>query len=390
MKLTQEEIAVLRLVRTPGIGPSTYHKLIKKCGNATEAIYQLPQRVPNKKANKYKIPAEKDLIPEINAMRDYGAQYIFYGSADYPEALAHIPDAPPVLTIRGQKALLKTQQIAIVGNRNASSAGQTFTQELAGELCLHGLTITSGLARGIDTAAHTGALNSQGNTIAVIAGGIDNIYPPENKALYQRIAEQGLIVAENPIETTPMHTHFPRRNRIIAGLSVAVVVTESSRHSGSLITTTYAGEYGRDVFAVPGSPRDNRAAGPNHLIKQGAHVLLSSEDITSMLPQLTSHRRPNCTVHYTRETQGDFFNAPPTAAHTHTAPPYADTNIDNDDDNNPSTASPLKTLLSSQPVEIDELMRQSGLPETALMLELSEMELLGEIQRHPDGRVSRL
>lgn len=380
MTLTPEEIAILRLIRTPGIGPSTYHKLIRKCGNATEAIYQLPQLVPNKKANKYKIPTEKDLQPEITAMQNYSAEFVFYGNADYPQALAHTPDAPIVLTVLGQKQLLKTQQVAIVGNRNASSAGQTFTQELAGGLCLHGLTVTSGLARGVDTAAHNGALAAHGNTIAVIAGGVDNIYPPEHKTLYHRIAEHGLIVAENPIGTTPMHTHFPRRNRIIAGLSLAVVVTEASRHSGSLITTTYAGEYGREVFAVPGSPRDNRAAGPNHLIKQGANVLLSTEDITHMLPQLTLHNHPTRTVHYTRETQADFFSEPLTEIEAHVIQSSAEKAF--------SAESSLKNLLSSQPVEIDELMRQSGLTETAFMLELSEMELLGEIQRHPDGRVS--
>jgi DNA processing protein len=273
-----------------------------------------------------------------------------------------------------------------VGNRNASAAGLAFTSTLATELAHAGFSITSGLARGIDTAAHAGALAAQKPTIAVVGGGVDVIYPEENRALHASITAAGCVVSEAPLGAVPTPSLFPRRNRIIAGLSYGVVVTEASRHSGSLITSTCAGEYGREVFAVPGSPSDTRAAGPNHLIKQGATMIESAQDILSILqPQLAFSPQPH--TRYTRETH---INTTPLALFDEPiAPEPALLSSAVEISPSAAPAERLYHLLGSAPVAVDELIRKSNLPETEVLIALTELDLEGRLTRHANGFLSR-
>jgi DNA processing protein len=285
MQLTPEQLATFRLARTNGVGPVTFLSLLEKCESAAKAVEQLPALCKQSKRKMLTPPTQQDIQAELDQISNAGGHIVCYGDDVYPEWLANTSNPPIALTVLGDPAWLSKPQIAIVGNRNASAAGANYTANLAEELTAAGFTITSGLARGVDTAAHKGALKL-GATIAVLAGGADFIYPPENKELYEQIKAEGCIVSEQPWDMQPTNRHFPRRNRIIAGLSLATLVTEASRHSGSLITAQDAGEFGRDVFAVPGSPQDPRAAGPNHLLKQGAIPLTEVDDILNVISPL--------------------------------------------------------------------------------------------------------
>lgn len=377
MNLTPEELAQLRLIRTENVGPVAFKKLLTRCGSAQNALEQLPSLCRQYKRKVMTPPPSSAIEKEVANMEKLGASYLFKSSENYPELLKHVHDAPPVLTVLGQLNTLLQPQIAIVGNRNASAAGQKFTRTLAANLVAGNFAITSGLARGIDTAAHQGALDANGTTIAVMASGLGHIYPPENRGLYNTILENGgAIISENPALSTPTNQHFPRRNRIISGLSMAVVVTEASRRSGSLITARFAGEHGRDVFAMPGSPADPRAAGPNHLLKQGAYMLESAEDILEAITP--THFYPQQPTAYTRE-QTELFDAPPK--------PSAPEGLE---EQAPPTSGEdkLLALLSSTPTGVDELIRQSGLEEAEAITLLSQMEINGQITRHTGGGIS--
>lgn len=276
-------VDILRLIRTPNVGPVTFFQLILRYGTAGEALAALPSlslRGGRKQAVK---PFSKsDAEREIELVEKFGARFVRYGEADYPALLQHISDAPPLLTVKGDSSAYKNHPlVAMVGSRNASANSCQFAQKLAREVGTSGINVVSGLARGIDSFAHKGALAK--GTVGVIAGGIDNIYPPENAALYSEILQNGAIISEQPFGQIPFAGAFPSRNRIIAGMSHATLVVEASPKSGSLITARLALEYNRELMAVPGSPLDPRAKGCNQLIKQGAHVAEESADIVQVV-----------------------------------------------------------------------------------------------------------
>jgi DNA processing protein len=297
---------------------------------------------------------------EMEAAEKLGARYLFLGQGLYPPLLAQVETAPPALIVSGQLSLLDKPAIAIVGARNASAAACRFSRALAQDLGEAGSVVVSGLARGIDTAAHDGSLAT--GTIAVVAGGIDIFYPPENEQRQRTIADRGLLVAEQPPGTEPRSRHFPHRNRIIAGLALGTVVVEAAPRSGSLITARHAVEFGREVMAVPGSPLDPRAQGCNQLIREGATLVQTAEDVLEAISP--SRIRPF------RQPERDFGRP--------------DVPAEADDE----ARGAVSALLNATPVPVDELVRQSGLAPAVVQTILLELELAGRLERHAGGRVS--
>lgn len=346
--MDQARFDAIRLARSPRIGPVSYRHLIGRFGNASEALRALRE-----------LAEERAIAAEVEAAERLGARWLVWGDADYPALLAETEDAPPVLTYRGNIALANGPCVAMVGARNASAAACRFARGLARELAGEGLVIVSGLARGIDTAAHRGA---EERTVAVIAGGIDSHYPPENADLQEQIAEAALLLAEQPPGTEPKARYFPHRNRVIAGLSRATIVVEAAPKSGSLITARLAGEYGREVLAVPGSPLDPRAQGCNLLIREGATLIQSAADVMEALASLDPRAGA-------RAPQLSLFAGDSPAAEA----------VDPAD---------IIALLGPVPVPLDELIRQSGQPSTAVQMALLELELAGKLERHAGGKVS--
>ncbi|MBL0941219.1 MAG: DNA-protecting protein DprA [Alphaproteobacteria bacterium] len=358
----QETIAWLRLIRTEGIGPITFYSLLDKFGSASEALYGLPDFA--KKSGRKKplaIYSETQALKECADLKSYGARLILANDPNYPDALKTLSDAPPVLSVKGP-ALLNQPVLAIVGARNASLNAQNFTTKIARELGQLGWPIASGLARGIDTAAHKGALAT--GTIAILAGGIDYIYPPENASLYQQIAEQGSIVSEVPFGTVPQASFFPRRNRIISGISRGVVIIEAALKSGSLITARTALDQGREIFAVPGSPFDPRSQGCNHLIQQGALLVQSAEDIVATVSGDFSPQ--------SRANPDQSLNSP---------------NILSDADLKSAHKIILKNL-NYNPIGLDELAQQCQMCPKMIQFVLLELELAGALHRYPGNRVA--
>ena len=277
--------ARLRLARTEGVGPITYRRLLRRFRTAEAALDALP--VLAREAGRMQppsIPTRNAIRREMDGLERMGAHLVFQDDATYPPLLARLEAAPPVIAVAGDPAVLSEHAVAVVGARNASINGQRLAELMGTDLGLAGLVTVSGLARGIDTAAHEGAMRT-GRTVACVAGGLDVPYPPENADLQRRVAENGAVVAEAPLGTPPQARHFPRRNRVIAGLALGVVVVEAAPKSGSLITARYAAEAGRELFAVPGSPLDPRCRGSNDLIRSaGAHLTESAADVIANLP----------------------------------------------------------------------------------------------------------
>ncbi|MDH7973453.1 DNA-processing protein DprA [Sphingomonas sp. AR_OL41] len=354
-------IARLRLIRTPQIGPVTYAQLIARFGDAARAIEALPELAARGGGRAPVVAAPAVAERELATAARLGARHLFLGDADYPLLLAQLDDAPAVLMVRGDSALMARAVVAMVGARNASAAACRFARQLAAELVREQVTVVSGLARGIDTAAHIGSLD--GGTIAVIAGGIDVAYPPENAALQERVACEGLLIAEQPPGVEPRARHFPHRNRIIAGLALGTVVVEAAPRSGSLITARLAAEAGREVMAVPGSPLDPRAQGCNGLIRDGATLVQNAADILETIRPIDARmvRAPGIT-----------FDGPPP------------------EDADDTARRVVIDLLGPVPVAADELIRQSGLSPAIVQTVLLELELAGRIERHAGGRVSLL
>ncbi len=289
-----------------------------------------------------------------------------FGEPEYPDALQHVSDAPPLLSCLGHLHLANKSTVGIVGARNASVNGRRFAEVLATKIGAHNHVIASGLARGIDTSAHKGSIAT--GTIAAIAGGVDIIYPPENQALYNQIKEQGLIISEAPLGATPQARHFPRRNRIISGLSKGVIIIEAAIKSGSLITAHNALEQGREVFAVPGSPLDPRCHGPNNLIKDGAIVVTRAEDVLSHLESLDAIS----------------LNEQPMAPYkSMSLKAISEEMVENQRQH-------VISLLSYEPAPIDEIARELEISAGIVMAVLLELELAGRIERHPGGKVSLL
>lgn len=362
MTVTQDEaFARIRLLRSPHVGPVTYRQLLHRFGEARAALAALPD-LAARGTTAYRPAPEGRIADEIAATKRAGARYLFHDCQDYPALLAEAEGAPPILTLRGDARIMAKPAVAIVGARNSSAAAVKLARDFAAALAEAGLAVVSGLARGIDGAAHRGAL-SAGATIGVIASGIDVTYPPEHRDLQEEVAAKGLLLAEQPPGTEPLARHFPSRNRIIAGLAAGTLVVEAAPKSGSLITARLAGEYGREVMAIPGSPLDARSHGCNQLIRDGAVLVQTPEDIIELLTGFDGHPRST-------------FREPVASA------PY--------DPAEASEPAELSALLTTAPVAVDELIRQSGESAAAVQLALLELELAGRLVRHAAGRVSLL
>jgi DNA processing protein len=359
-----ERLDWLRLIRSENVGPVTFRQLLGRFGSARAALDALPEL-----ARRGGRPRPLQAFPRAAAERELaeidrlGAELLASIEPDYPLALAAIDDAPPLIAVRGHRHLLGQRSVGIVGARNASANGRRFAETLAHELGQAGLVVVSGLARGIDAAAHRGSLAT--GTIAVLAGGIDVVYPPEHEALHAEVAERGALVAELPPRTTPQARHFPRRNRLISGISLGIVVVEAALRSGSLITARFALEQGREVFAVPGSPLDPRAQGANNLIREGATLVETAADVLAVLDAVKAPLA---------EPADDSFAAgtPPAVGAETLA----------------SARKAVGELLGPSPVAVDELIRQCPFSPPVILTVLLELELAGRLERHAGNRVS--
>jgi DNA processing protein len=363
IELTEaERLDRLRLIRSDNVGPRTFRSLLDHCGSAQAAIAQLPELARRGGAGRtLRICSKDEAHAELTASRKLGIRLLALGENGYPSRLATLDDAPPLLAVRGADETLMRPIIAIVGSRNASAAGLKFAGQLAHELGEAGFVIISGLARGIDQAAHRRSIAS--GTIAVLAGGHDRIYPPEHEDLLTSIlAGEGAAISEMPLGHEPRARDFPRRNRLISGAALGVVVVEAAHRSGSLITARMAGEQGREVFAVPGSPLDPRAAGTNDLIKQGAMLVTGAPDIIDAVAPIMA--RPKSLP--LREDDDEPFAPDPE-------------NHDRDQ---------IVSLLGPTPVSLDDLIRISGIAPAVVRTVLLELELAGKLERHRGGLVS--
>ena len=367
MPLTDNErLDRLRLIRSENVGPVTFRALLRRFGSARAAIEALPdlaRRGGRSVPLRVCPPAQAE--QELSTADRVGARLLTADDADYPEALAAIYDAPPLLYVRGDVALLRRKAVAIVGARNASANGRRLAEDIARDLGAAGFVVVSGLARGIDHAAHRGSLDS--GTVAVVAGGIDIAYPPDNEELQREIARREVIVAEMPPGTIPQAKHFPRRNRLISGLSLGVLVVEAALQSGSLITARMALEQGREVLAVPGSPLDPRCRGTNNLLRQGAGLAEGAADVLAALAGMSGEA-----------------TLPPEPQNGWQLSEISENYPDDE------TLRTVAELLGPAPVMVDELVRQCHLSAPAVRAVLLELELAGRLERHPGNRVSLL
>ncbi|WP_120496469.1 DNA-processing protein DprA [Kiloniella sp. EL199] len=367
----QEKLDWLQLIRSRSVGPITFYKLLERFGSAHEALKALSAKAI-KNNQKDPVANRSNIDLELTRIEKYGAQLIACGEEHYPPLLAQIPDAPPLIQVIGNTKFLKKKTVAIVGARNASANGLNLAKELAQDLGRFGFLIASGLARGIDTAAHQGAI--QNGTIAAVAGGLDVIYPPENKLLYEAIIENGALISEMPLGSEPQAKHFPRRNRLVSGLSRGVIVIEASLKSGSMITARLAQEQGRETMAIPGSPLDPRSKGGNALIKQGATLVETAQDVVEALERpfdLPTNKTPRKRV--TAEPSAPLLNI---VTEKKTPVDAVDARLS------------VKELLGPSPVYVDDLLRQSQLSPTELNGILLEFELAGQIEWQPGNRVA--
>lgn len=362
----------LRLIRSQNIGSHTFWTLLSRYGSAANALEALPdiaQRAGGK-SRRISLAGPQEVEREVNDLTSFGAKLVALGQSSYPPLLARVDAPPPILTVLGDSAIATTHTIGIVGARNASASGRRIAEMLAGDLGRNGLTIASGLARGVDTHAHTASLAT--GTVAVTAGGINRIYPKENADLHARIAQTGAVVTEMPFNAEPVAKFFPRRNRIISGMSAGVVVVEAATRSGSLITARFAAEQGREVFAVPGSPLDQRTQGTNALIRNGATLVQSAQDVLeAMVAHLAEPLDPQSAWTVDYEVPAEPID-PPTP---HPEPTQTEFHQ-------------LLSLLSPTPMPIDDLARLSSLPAESVNAIVVELEIGGKAQRHPGGTVS--
>jgi DNA processing protein len=381
----QQRFDWLRLIRTETIGPRTFRTLLNQFGSARAALEALPE-LARKRGRPIVIPDERGIEDELKALERMGARLIASVEEFYPEPLAAIDAAPPLIAVKGEPSVLARPAVALVGSRNASALGQRLAATLAKDLADAGFVIVSGLARGIDAAAHRVSLRS--GTIAVVAGGFGRIYPAEHAALADSICETGCLISEMPIDWTATGRDFPRRNRIVSGLSYGTIVVEAALRSGSLITARFANEQGREVFAVPGSPLDPRSEGTNRLIRNGATLVTSAQDVLEALqplvgagpPRKPPLREDGAEADKPLWDEWDDIAGPAPTARAEFAPdeaPQADRER-------------LIALLGPSPVSTDDLVRSSGLTAGAVHLILLELDLAGRIARHGENRVSIL
>jgi DNA processing protein len=362
-----ERLDWLRLIRSENVGPVTFYQLLGRFGSAAAALDALPEVARRGgRERPLAICGKAAAEREMEALARVGARLLAWGEPLYPAMLAAVEDAPPLVAVLGETPLLERRAVAVVGARNASANGRRFARDIALQLGQHGLLVVSGLARGIDAAAHEGALPT--GTLAVLAGGIDVVYPEENRALHEAIAERGVLLAEMPAGTQPQARHFPRRNRIVSGAALGVLVVEAALRSGSLITARLALEQGREVFAVPGSPLDPRCRGANDLLRHGATLVESVDDILGPLaphlgPALTERRREPFDAAIGENPGGRDLEA---------------------------ARRRILDLLSPAPLPVDELVRQCQLSPALVVTVLLELELAGRIERQPGNQVTLL
>ncbi|MCX7630528.1 MAG: DNA-processing protein DprA [Geminicoccaceae bacterium] len=374
-----ERRAWLRLARSPGIGPKSHARLRARFGGAREAVAALPRLLATGRWPGVELAPEDAVEAELEALAKVGGAILLADNPEYPPRLRALDDAPPVLAVRGRAELLAAPSVAIVGARNASHHGRLLAAQMARALSAAGITVVSGLARGIDTAAHEGALAGPGSTIAVLACGLDRAYPEENADLLERIARLGCVVSERPPGAPPRAEHFPRRNRIIAGLALGVVVVEAAPHSGSLVTARLALEAGREVMAVPGSPLDPRHRGTNRLLREGAHLVESAEDVLAVLAPLCarSPRAEPASAPETAPVAQERARAPAAAARGGASTASSE------------LAERLLAGLGTEPVAIDDLVRECQVEAAVIQDVVLELELEGSIERHPGNRIAR-
>jgi DNA processing protein len=409
-RLTDEQrLDWLQLIRSENIGPRTFRTLVNRFGGARAALEALPELVARHGGGRRVVIASRDdCRRELERVDRLGARLVAGGEPEYPPALRMIDDSPPLICVRGDLSALMRPIVAIVGSRNASAAGLAFADRLARELADADFVVASGLARGIDQRAHRASLGT--GTIAVLAGGLDRIYPHEHIGLADEIAERGVVVSEMPLGWEPRGRDFPRRNRIVSGLSLGVVVVEAARRSGSLITARFANEQGREVFAVPGSPLDPRSEGANDLLRQGATLCVSGNDVISALAPLVQGGLPE-----RRDLDEDMAYAAnraetlwdETDLFGDHSPPLADPLLEFDDDGGRDAAHTGKVdfiqapagprdlrraveeLLGPSPVSIDDLVRAAGASAGEVQAALFDLELEGKLARHGANMVGR-
>lgn len=360
----RQRLSWLRLIRTQNVGPASFRELINRFGSAEAALEMLPELMISGGAKRImRIPSVEEAEAELDAASENGARFVGIGEADYPPMLKNMDNPPPLIAVKGEAAVFRLPAVAIVGARNASLAGIKMSRMLAADLGRDGYVIVSGLARGIDTAAHQGSLST--GTVGVLAGGLDVPYPPENIGLCDDIAERGgAVISEMPFGWQPRAQDFPRRNRLVAGAALGLVVIEAAQRSGSLISARLAGEMGRLVFAVPGSPLDPRCAGSNGLLKDGATLVTEAADVSGAIAPLAGTR--------TRSI------APPEKA-----PDFSATPPPGEDER-----SGVLEVLGPTPVGVDEIIRHTGLNAAQVSMVLLELDLAGRIERHAGGNVS--
>jgi DNA processing protein len=360
----EQRLDWLRLIRSDNVGPRTFRALLNHCGSARAALAALPHLARRGGATRAaRVCSREDAERELGAAKALGVTFIAIGEPDYPQRLQMIDDAPPLFAVRGNTAALSLPMVGIVGARNASAAGMRFAERLARDLGAAGFAVVSGLARGIDGAAHRASLGT--GTIAALAGGHDQIYPPEHGSLAEAIVTEGALVSEMPMGWEPRARDFPRRNRLISGLAAGVVIVEAAKRSGSLITARMALEQGREVFAVPGSPLDPRTEGSNDLIKQGATLVTCADDVVTVLRPILG--QPIEVSAEEPETASVLGAEPGTDERTR-----------------------IMELLGPTPVSIDDLVRLSGCSPALVRVVLLELELAGRLERHGGALVSLL
>ncbi|MER9354623.1 MULTISPECIES: DNA-processing protein DprA [unclassified Mesorhizobium] len=360
----RQRLSWLRLIRTQNVGPASFRELINRFGSAEAALEMLPELMISGGAKRImRIPSVEEAEAELDAASENGARFVGIGEADYPPMLKNMDNPPPLIAVKGEAAVFRLPAVAIVGARNASLAGIKMARMLAADLGRDGYVIVSGLARGIDTAAHQGSLST--GTVGVLAGGLDVPYPPENIGLCDDIAERGgAVISEMPFGWQPRAQDFPRRNRLVAGAALGLVVIEAAQRSGSLISARLAGEMGRLVFAVPGSPLDPRCAGSNGLLKDGATLVTEAADVSGAIAPLAGTRTRSIAP---PEKAPDFSATPPPGEDERSA---------------------VLEALGPTPVGVDEIIRHTGLNAAQVSMVLLELDLAGRIERHAGGNVS--
>ncbi len=362
----RQRLSWIRLIRTQNVGPASFRELVNRFGSAESALEMLPELMISGGARKIvRIPSVEEAEAELEAAGEAGARFVGIGEADYPPMLKNMDNPPPLIAMKGEAAVFRLPAVAIVGARNASLAGIKMARMLAADLGRDGYAIVSGLARGIDTAAHQGSLST--GTIGVLAGGLDVPYPPENIGLCNDIAERGgAVISEMPFGWQPRAQDFPRRNRLVAGAALGLVVIEAAQRSGSLISARLAGEMGRLVFAVPGSPLDPRCSGSNGLLKDGATLVTEAADVSGAIAPLAGKRTPRATPSQP-EKAPDLFATPPPGENERAG---------------------VLEVLGPTPVAVDEIIRHTGLNAAQVSMVLLELDLAGRIERHAGGNVS--